>query len=108
MIRFHFDEHLPNLVAHSLRQHGFDVTLPDDVHLLRADDPDHLAFALSEQRVMVTHDDDYLRLHAQGVEHAGIVYCHQDKYTPSQLQYMLRLFGACFTHEEMRGRVEYV
>jgi predicted nuclease of predicted toxin-antitoxin system len=95
-------------VAKALRQHGFDVTTPADADLLSADDPEQLAFATSADRVMVTHDDDFLRLHAEGVEHAGIVFCHLNKYTPSQLQFMLRMFGTCYTMEEMRGRVEYL
>jgi predicted nuclease of predicted toxin-antitoxin system len=109
MIRFHLDEHFARLVAKALRQHGFDVTTPGDVDLLNSDDPGHLEFAASENRVMVTHDDDFLRLHAEGVEHAGIVFCHLHKYTASQLQFMLRLCGECFTEEEeMRGRVEFL
>ncbi|MEX2317078.1 MAG: DUF5615 family PIN-like protein [Pirellulales bacterium] len=108
MIRFHLDEHLARLVANALRQHGFDVTRPSDVDLLSADDLTHLAFAASEGRVMVTHDDDFLRLHAPGVEHAGIVFCHLNKYTPSQLQFGLRLFGECYTIEEMQGQVVYL
>ena len=108
MIRFHLDEHLANLVANALRQYGFDVTTPNDVALLSADDHGHLVFAQSEGRVMVTHDDDFLRLHADGVEHAGIVFCHATKYTASQLQFMLRLLGECFTEEEMRGHVVYL
>jgi hypothetical protein len=48
MIRSHLDEHLANLVANALRQYGFDVTTPDDVELLGAGDPGHLAFAASE------------------------------------------------------------
>lgn len=108
MIRFHLDEHLAKLVAHALCQYGFDVTRPSEVGLLSADDPEQLEFATSEGRVLVTHDDDFLRLHAQGIDHAGIVFCHLNKYTPSQLQFMLRLVGECYTADEMRGRVEYL
>lgn len=108
MIRFHLDEHVANLVANALRQHGFDVTTPNDVNLLSGDDAGHLAFALSAGRVMATHDDDFLRLHTQGAQHAGIAFCHANKYTPKQLQFMLLLLGECFTEEEMRGQVEYL
>ncbi|HEX3599804.1 MAG TPA: DUF5615 family PIN-like protein [Lacipirellulaceae bacterium] len=108
MIRFHLDEHLASLVARDLRQYGFDATTPSEAGLLGADDSRHLAFALSEGRIMVTHDDDFLRLHNEGIEHAGIVFCHLNKYTPSQLQFMLRLFGECYTEEEMLGHVEYL
>ncbi|NOZ68756.1 MAG: hypothetical protein GXP46_05830 [Deferribacteres bacterium] len=40
-------------------------------------DEEHLAFALSQNRVIFTQDDDFLRLHAKGIRHAGIVYAHQ-------------------------------
>jgi predicted nuclease of predicted toxin-antitoxin system len=108
MIRFHLDEHMASLVANALRQYGIDVTTPGDVDLLKVDDSSHLAFALSEERVMVTHDDDFLRLHAEGIEHAGIAFCHTNKYTPSQLHFVLRSLAQCFTEDEMRGRVEYL
>ena len=108
MIRFHLDEHMANLVASALRQFGFDVTSPDDTNMLGADDSSYLAFAHSEGRVMVTHDDDFLRLHDQGIEHCGIVYCHANKYTPSQLQFALRLLGECMTEHEILGQVEYL
>src|SRR4051794_27044569 len=107
MIRFHLDEHMADLVAAALRKYGFDVTTPGDVDLLSKDDAGHLPFAFSEGRVMVTHDDDFLRLDAAGVEHAGIAFCHTNKYMPSELLSMLRLRGECFTEEEMRGRVDY-
>ena len=108
MIRFHLDEHMARFVANALRQYGFDVTTPADVDLLSSDDPGPLAFAFSEGRAMATHDDDFLRLHAQGVEHAGIAFCQANKYTPSELLFMLRLVGECFNEEDMRRRVEYL
>jgi hypothetical protein len=42
--------------------------------MLGASDEEHLAFARAERRVFFTHDDDFLRLAATGVPHAGIVY----------------------------------
>lgn len=108
MIRFHLDEHMANLVANALRQFGFDVTTPEDAGLLSADDADHLTFALSEGRVMATHDDDFLRLHSEGIQHAGIAYCQAKKYTPSQLHFAIRPLGNCFTADEMCGHVEYL
>jgi predicted nuclease of predicted toxin-antitoxin system len=108
MIRFHLDEHMANLVASALRQFGFDVTTPLDAGLVSADDASHLEFALSEGRVMATHDDDFLRLLNEGAEHAGIAFCHANKYTSSELLFALRLLGTCFTEDEIRGRVEYL
>jgi hypothetical protein len=38
-----------------------------------APDEEHLKRAHNERRVIFTQDDDFLRLHAAGMDHAGIV-----------------------------------
>ncbi|MEX2120593.1 MAG: DUF5615 family PIN-like protein [Pirellulales bacterium] len=108
MIRFHLDEHIHSGVAAGLRAHGIDVTTAADAGLLRADDPQHMSFALSETLVIVTHDDDFVAFHAQGIAHAGIAFCHQRKYSVGEHLRMLLLLHACYTAEEMIGRVEYL
>ena len=77
VLKFHLDEHVSPAIAAGLRRRGIDVTTTREVGLQGADDTDHIAFALPAGRVIVTHDEDYLMLHAQGVRHAGIAYCHQ-------------------------------
>ena len=73
-IRYHLDENVHGAVANGLRLRGIDVTTASDAALLGASDAEHVAFARSQGRVIVTHDDDFLRLHAESIEHAGIVY----------------------------------
>ena len=74
MIRFHLDENVSNAVANGLRQRGIDVTTPKDADLIGATDEEQLAFATSHQRVIFTHDHDFLRLASQGIDDAGIAY----------------------------------
>jgi predicted nuclease of predicted toxin-antitoxin system len=71
-IRFHLDEHIPASIAAGLRRRGIDASTSAESGLLAADDPAQLAFAASSGRVLVTHDADFLRLHADGATHAGI------------------------------------
>jgi len=40
-------------------------------------DEDHLTLALSQGRVILTQDADFLRLHAAGARHSGIIYARQ-------------------------------
>lgn len=75
-IRFHLDENVHQAIALGLRRLGIDVTLPQDVGLTAATDKEHLEFAIRETRVIFTHDQDFLALHAKGERHAGIVYGH--------------------------------
>ena len=69
-IRFYFDQHIQGAVAHGLRQHGLDVLTAQDAGRCGLPDPDQLAFAAGDDRVMVTFDSDYLALHQAGVRHA--------------------------------------
>ncbi len=69
--RYHLDEHIDFAVAQGLRRRGIDVTTPADAGLLGAEDPDHIAFAVANGRVIFSNDPDFLRLHDQGVEKNG-------------------------------------
>jgi predicted nuclease of predicted toxin-antitoxin system len=107
-MRFHVDEHISRGLVLGLRSHGHDVTTPSDVGLSEAGDQPHVEFTLREDRVIITHDRDFLVKHAQGTRHAGILYCHQQKYSIGQLLTMCLLVADCYTQEEMRGRVEFL
>lgn len=107
-IRFHLDEHVSNVIATGLRRRGVDVTTSAEAGLLGADDAEQLAFAASQARVLLTHDEDLLALAAQGAEHAGICYCHQGQRSIRQVIEVLHLLHECCRAEEMRNRVEYL
>jgi Domain of unknown function (DUF5615) len=106
-VRFHLDEHVPPAIAEGLRRRQIDVTTTADAGLTGADDVDHIAFALAEQRVIYTNDEDYLILNDQGVAHAGIVYCQQGSRSIGDVIRFLHLLHVCLTAEEMQGTVEF-
>jgi len=108
MLRFHLDEHVAEAVANGLRLHGLDVTTTAGAGLRGAGDGIQLAFAHAGGRVLVTHDDDFLRLHAAGASHAGVAFCRQDKYGVGDLLQTLLLLNACYEPQEIRGRVEFL
>jgi predicted nuclease of predicted toxin-antitoxin system len=108
MIRFHLDEHVPTAVALGLRRRGIDVTTTVETGLAGAADEDHIAFALSQGRVIVTHDEDFLVLHSRGVRHAGIAYCHQGDRSVGELLRALVLVRGRLTPEEMENRLEFL
>jgi predicted nuclease of predicted toxin-antitoxin system len=84
-MKFHTDEHVPEAVALGLRSRGFDVSTTPQAGLLSASDNEQLAHCRTQERVMVSHDADMLRLAATGIEHAGIAYCHNQRYKPGML-----------------------
>jgi hypothetical protein len=108
VIRFHLDESTSVRLASALRRRGIDVTTPSDAGLLTAEDEQHLAYADRENRVLFTHDSDFLALHQGGATHAGIAYCPPGSRTLGYIVRFLCLMHDCLTSEEMRGRVEYL
>lgn len=78
-IRFFADTHIAKQVATQLSSLGVDFVRCQDVGLDDADDEILLAYAVTNARIMLTKDDDFLALHSQyvadGREHFGIFYC---------------------------------
>jgi hypothetical protein len=107
-IRFHLDEHVDPAIAAGLQRYGIDVTTTVAAALRTKDDEVHLAFANAEHRVIVTHDNDYLRFHAQGMPHPGMAYCPPQTRSMGHIIAMLRLMWEIMTPEEMRNRVEFL
>jgi predicted nuclease of predicted toxin-antitoxin system len=107
-IRFHLDEQMPRSLALGLRRRGVDVTTSHDANLLGANDPDQLAFAASAKRVLVTHDADFLRIARLEISHAGIAYCHSEKFTTRQLQGALLQLADCVSAEAIQGQVHFL
>ena len=68
----------------------------------------HMAFALREGRVIFTQDEDFLSLHAAGVQHAGIAYCHQASRSLGEIIPGLALIWDIYEPEEMHNRVEWL
>ncbi|UFP92789.1 DUF5615 family PIN-like protein [Gloeobacter morelensis] len=107
-IRFHLDENVSNAVAAGLRQRGVDTTTSVEVDLISAPDAVQLEFSLTQSRVIFTHDTDFLRLHRDGIEHAGIVYCQKDRKTVGELVRGLILIWELLDLQDMRGQVEFI
>jgi hypothetical protein len=63
---------------------------------------------MQEHRVIVTHDADFLRLHAQGRPHAGIVYCPPQSCTLGELIRLLTLIWELVPADEICNRVEFL
>jgi len=106
-IRFYADEHIPKAVIQGLRQRGVDILTVAEAGLLAANDVTHLRFVREVSRVIVTQDDDFLRLAAAGESHAGIVYAPQHT-SVSALIHGLLLIHRVLDAEEMVDHVEFL
>lgn len=107
-IKYHLDESVANAVANGLQHRGIDVTTSRQAGLVGASDREQLEYAAREGRVLVTHDDDFLRLHALGSQHAGIAYAHQKRLTIGQTVLALVAMHRRQSAESIAGSVEFL
>ena len=107
-IRFHLDENCSRAIAGGLRRRGVDVTTTPEVGLMRATDEQQAAYSLAEGRILFTQDQDFLRLDAAGVPHAGIAYCVKDTKSIGEIIQGLVLAWEVCEPKEMASCVEYL
>jgi hypothetical protein len=106
--RYLLDEHLWNALASGLRLRSIDAITVHEAGRRSASDRDHLAWAIDNGRVIVTHDDDYLALAARVERHAGIPFCKADKYTLGGLLREIEILHAELTAEDWANRVVFL
>jgi len=99
---------IPASLAAGLRRRKIDVTTTAEAGLIGAEDAAQLSLAAASGRVLITRDADFLRLHASGVSHAGIVYCPQGSGGTGEMLRRLVLIHDLLAPEEMVGRVEFL
>jgi predicted nuclease of predicted toxin-antitoxin system len=107
-IRFHRDECCDPAIADGLRRRYIDVTTSQEAGLIEAEDERQAAYGLAENRVVFTHDADFLRLQAAGVAHSGIVYRAKDTLGLGEIIRRLVLVWEIYEPEEIVNRVEFL
>ena len=106
-IRFHLDEHVDPAIATALRRAGINVTTTIEAGLRTKNDRAQLEFARVEARVIVTRDQDFLRLAAATKDHAGIVFYTADRSMREIIEGLI-LVCEVMGPDEMVGNVEYI
>jgi uncharacterized protein with PIN domain len=107
-LRFFLDENVPTEIARQLRLSGIDAVSARDLRRLGLEDPDHLSYATGQGQVLCTHDQDFLRLAAEGIEHAGIAFSPQDRVSIGGWVRSLRALHARFDAEQARNQVFFL
>lgn len=106
-IRFYADEQIARAVIHGVRERGIDILSTPEARMLGASDEDHLALANRLGRVLVTQDRDFIRLHATGFAHSGIMFA-KPHFSIGEIVSKLVLFHATVDAQEMHSRLEFL
>lgn len=106
-IQFYLDEHIPKAVAKGLKQRGVQAYTCSEMNTLGYSDVQHLALAEENEWVMVTRDNDFLVLHAQGITHHGIVFATRPLHIGEYITGLL-LIHEILEKAEMKNQVEFL
>jgi predicted nuclease of predicted toxin-antitoxin system len=107
-IRFHVDENVSSVIVAALRQRGIAVSTTAEAGLIGATDLEQLAFVQRKNRVMITHDDDFLKIANERNDHPGIAYCRKDARSIGEILERLVLIYEVLVPDEMRGEVQFL
>ena len=111
-VRLYFDEDVSVSIVDNLRQRGFDVLNTRDAHHLHLDDDVQLAFAVAEQRALVTHNRHDFELHheryvAGEQTHYGIIIAKRRGNDAAVVARLLDLLNS-MTADEMINQLRYL
>ena len=107
-IRYHLDEHMDMAIAVGLRRRGIDVTTTVEAGLIRASDPEQMAFATAQQRVFVTRERGIAAEVPPGISHAGIAIARSGRRNIGPTVLALAHRHRTTQAEEMVDRIEYL
>ena len=71
------DENIDLAIAAQLARGGIDAITVRDLGLLGDEDINHLERATEMDRVLCTHDRDFLRIAGTRIDHSGIAFAEQ-------------------------------
>jgi predicted nuclease of predicted toxin-antitoxin system len=113
-LRIHLDEDADSqALLNALRQRGLDVTSSRERGLLRCTDPEQLAWATEQGRVIFTYNAaDFCRLHStllqQGNHHTGIVIGDQQTVSIGKEVRRLLKLSEAKTEDDMKDHLEFL
>jgi hypothetical protein len=102
------DENIQIAVAEQLIRWNIDVVSAKSLEKLGDRDISHLRRATEMSRVLCTYDQDFLRLDAEDIEHAGIFFAPSYLATIGGWVREIRTLHANKSAEDMRGKVYYL
>ena len=105
MVRLYADENFPLVIVELLRTFGHDVLTVQEAGNggLGIPDEDVLAFAISDNRAVLTRNwDDFRHLHRLQPDHKGIIICKEDLNTERQA---ILINEAISTVENLTGKL---
>jgi len=111
-IRIYTDENVNPAIPEGLRRRGVKAWSAADASTLGLSDEEQLTYATQQGAVLFTHDADLILIArnwtAQGKEHGGVIYVHQDSLSIGECIRRLKDYADIPGVEDMKNRVEFL
>ncbi|PZV15135.1 MAG: hypothetical protein DCF22_07735 [Leptolyngbya sp.] len=103
MARLYADEQFPRPSVEHLRSLGHNVLTVQESGNASASDPEVLAFAIADNRVVLTQNRrDFVKLHQSQPDHSGIIICSDDQ---NFVRLAERTHAAISAEESLQGKL---
>jgi len=103
------DESVPIAIAEGLKRRGIAVTTARDSGNLGLTEEQQLSYAIKQRMTIFTHDDDFLVMAMHNsINHFGIVYVHQQKYTIGECIRKLKVLVKTTNRSELKNRIIFL
>jgi uncharacterized protein with PIN domain len=103
MARLYADEQFPRIATEHLRSLGHDVLTVQETGNAGKSDPEVLAFSIANDRAILTQNRrDFVRLHRENPEHAGMFICSDDK---NFVQLAERIHEAILVRDSLQNQI---
>ncbi len=106
--KFYADEHVPLAVSRELKRRGIDILTVQEIKLRGRSDREQLHYASRQERVIITHDSDFLILvRKEKIEHHGILFFTSQVKIGKTIEEIERTW-LTYSAEELRGIVLFL
>ena len=92
---------------HGLRRRGVNVITTTEAKNRGVTDVSQLEYAIKQDRVLVTKEDDFLSIHSTGREHKGIVFVRHNRSLAEVIRGLLLIFEV-LDEKDMLNHVEFI
>ncbi|MBE2270243.1 MAG: DUF5615 family PIN-like protein [Anaerolinea sp.] len=106
--RFYIDENIEPELETQLRRYGIEAVSARSLEKLGDTDPNHLQRATEMGYILCTQDQDFLRMHAEGAIHCGLIFASAyGAHIGGWVRQLRRLYEQ-ETAESLSGIVTYI
>lgn len=107
-LNFYADENVPIAVSKGLKRRGINILTVQEVKLLSKNDWEQLKYASQQQRVIITHDSDFLTLiRKEKIEHQGILFFTRQVGIGEAVEEIERIW-LTYSAEDLQGAVLFL